>query len=435
LKTFKIITLLFITILSSCVKEDVDNEVVVEPVKTSNLAISSINPISGPKNTTVTITGTDFSPNIKSNKVTINGQECPIISASSTILYVTIPRGAGTGNIVVTVDGNTKQGPEFKYEVTPSVVSTFIGGIFYDGVTIDQLKFPHGITIDTDGNLYVTDRDNHKIRKITPTPTITNFAGSTQDFLEGNGTAAKFNNPASAKFDFNGNLYVADSGNQKIRKITANGDVSTFAGSSAGFLEGSASGSQFNNPSDIAFDAKGNAYVTDFNNQRIRKITPQGVVSTFAGSSKSGFDDGIGTSAQFDGPVGVAVDANGNVYVTDYNNHRIRKITANGEVSTFAGSTIGSDDGIGKLAKFNNPRGITIDSSGNLYVTDQGSHRIRKITSKGVVTTLAGNDAGNRDGIGSAALFNVPIGIAIDVSGNLYVADGINNSIRKITQD
>jgi streptogramin lyase len=149
-----------------------------------------------------------------------------------------------------------------------------------------------------------------------------------------------------------------------------------------------------------------------------------------------GYADGSGKDVLFLNPRGVAVDFNGNVYVGDYNNHRIRKITANGEVSTFAGSTIGSDDGIGKLAKFNNPRGITIDSSGNLYVTDQGSHRIRKITPAGVVTTLAGgNEAGNRDGIGSAALFNVPLGIAVDASGNLYVVEGTNNTVRKITQD
>jgi uncharacterized protein (TIGR03437 family) len=162
--------LLFITMLSSCVKEDVDNEVVVEPVKTSNLAISSINPISGPKNTTVTITGTDFSPNITSNKVTINGLECNIISASDKILNVIIPRGATTGNITVNVGSNTQQGPVFTYEVTPSVVSTLAGngvGAFLDGTgTGAQFYNLQGVSVDNDGNVYVGDCSNNRIRKI-----------------------------------------------------------------------------------------------------------------------------------------------------------------------------------------------------------------------------------------------------------------------------
>jgi sugar lactone lactonase YvrE len=438
LKTFKIITLLFITILSSCVKEDVDNEFVVEPVKTSNLAISSINPISGPKDTTVTITGTDFSPNITSNKVTINGLECNIISASDKILNVIIPRGAGTGNIVVTVGGNTQQGPVFNYQVTPSVVTTLAGnGMegYVDGVgTAAQFFFQFGVTVDANDNVFVADSSNKKIRKITPTGLVSTFAGSSEGSTDGNGISAQFKDPFGIKIDLNGNLYVADIDDHRIRKITPTGVVTTLAGSTEGFAEGTGSNAQFKSPRGVAVDASGNVYVADSDNHRIRKINPAGLVTTFAGSGISGSDDGIGTAAQFSGPFDVAVDISGNVYVADFGNYKIRKITPTGVVTTVAGSTVGYADGTGTAAQFDGPRGIIVDTNGNIYVTDNS--KIRKITQSGMVTTLAGSTTGGfLDGIGTAAQFRLSGGIAIDKNGNLYVADVFNHSIRKITQD
>jgi sugar lactone lactonase YvrE len=442
LKTFKIITLLFITILSSCVKEDVDNEIVVEPVKTSNLAISSIFPTSGPKDTTVSITGVDFSPNVTSNKVTINGMECSINEASSNILNVTIPRGAGTGNIVVTVGGNTQQGPVFTYLITPSVVTTLAGsgeGAFSDGVgTGAKFNDLQGITVDSKGNIYIGDSANYRIRKVTSTGTVTTLAGNGEfDFLDATGIDAKFRYMVGVAVDKNENVYVADFDNHKIRKITSTGVVTTLAGGEKGFADGQGEKAQFENPVGVAVDKDGNVYVSDMGNSKIRKINASGKVTTLAGSTQ-GYLDSIGTKAQFSKPFGIAVDIDGNVYIGDNLNNCIRKITSDGVVTTLAGSNIEGNyaDGIGSKARFNAPRGVAVDTKGNVYVADFSNNRIRKVTPTGVVTTLAGTgDFDYADGIGSIAKFRFPTGIAVDDNGNIFVADHKNNMVRKITQD
>jgi sugar lactone lactonase YvrE len=442
LKTFKIITLLFITILSSCVKEDAEEEVTIEPVKPSNLAISSIKPISGPKNTTVFITGTDFSPNLTSNKVTLNGLECSINSASQTTLNITIPRGAGTGNILVTVDGKTQQGPVFTYEVTPSVVTTLAGngiGGFLDGTgTNSQFYNLQGITVDADGNLYIGDSSNYRIRKITSQGTVSTLAGSgTNGYLDGIGSEAQFKYVVGVAVDTKGNVYVADYDNHRIRKVTPSGAVTTFAGSGEGFADGDRLlDAKFKNPNMLAVDAGGNVYVNDSGNFRIRRIDTAGKVTTLAGSGEQGYLDGIGTEAKFAAPYGIAVDKKDFVYVCDRGADKIRKISPNGIVTTLAGSSTGYSDGTGSQAIFNNPRGVAVDSNGNVYVADTENHRIRKITPSGVVTTLAGSGkADYGDGIGLEAKFNFPIGIAVDKNDNIYVDDHLNQRVRKITQD
>ena len=195
------------------------------------------------------------------------------------------------------------------------------------------------------------------------------------------GTPLRVCYPFNVAVDSDGNLYVADTGNDRIRKITPEGIVSTFAGGKKGFIDGPGTKAQFNHPFGVAVDLSGNVYVADTANRRIRKITPEGIVSTFAGGTR-GSDDGIGTEAQFDHPYGVAVDSDGILYVADSLNHRIRKITSEGEVSTFAGSSQGYKDGTGEEAQFFGPTGVAVDSSGDLYVADAGNHRIRKIEYK-----------------------------------------------------
>ena len=210
--------------------------------------------------------------------------------------------------------------------------------------------------------------------------------------------------------------------------------VSTLAGSGAsGFADGTGSTAQFNDPVGVAVDGAGNVYVADTYNHRIRKVSPAGVVTTLAGSTQ-GFADGAGSAAQFNGPYGVAVDGAGNVYVADYYNSRIRKVTPAGVVTTLAGSsTQGSADGAGSAAQFSGPYGVALDGAGNVYVADLNNQRIRKVTPAGVVTTLAGSTQGFADGAGSAARFNGPTGVALDGAGNVYVADRENQRIRKVS--
>jgi len=234
---------------------------------------------------------------------------------------------------------------------------------------------------------------------------------------------------------------VTDADNNRIRKITPadrieDRVVSTFAGSDTeGSGNGTGTAAQFNHPFGVAVDSSGNVFVGDLDNHRIRRITPAGVVSTLAGTGIRGHADGIGNTAQFNDPLGVAVDSSGNVYVADYSNNRIRKITPGGMVSTLAGSgTEGYVDDTGSTAQFKSPTGVAVDSSGNVYVTDFSNHRIRKITPAGVVSTFAGTGTrAHADGTANKAQFNYPSGVAMDSRGNVYVADARNNRIRKIT--
>jgi len=266
---------------------------------------------------------------------------------------------------------------------------------------------------------------------------VSTFAGnSTFAAINGVGTAASFNYPQAAACDVVGNIYVADYSNILIRKITPTGLVSTYAGNgSQGSANGAAATATFFEPTSIAIDGAGNIYIADLGNNMIRKISSAGVVSTLAGSILPGASDGIGTAASFNGPTGVAVDGTGNVYVADKGNYVIRKITPAGLVTTFAGSgTLGSVDGTGAAASFNTPQDLTVDATGNIYVVDYTGNAIRKITTAGVVTTIAGNGtATSVDGLGLAASFNRPIGITINNSGYLFVSDFNGNQIRVVS--
>jgi sugar lactone lactonase YvrE len=296
-----------------------------------------------------------------------------------------------------------------------------------------QFNDPKGVAVDASGNVYVADYANHRIRKVSPTGVVTTLAGSTQGFADGTGTSAKFSNPYGVAVDASGTVYVADSGNHRIRKVSPTGVVTTLAGFSWGFADGTGTSAQFTSPGGVAVDASGNIFVADRGNNRIRKVSPTGVVTTLAGSTQ-GFADGTGTSAQFSNPYGVAVDAGGNAYVADYANHRIRKVSPTGVVTTLAGSSANSyADGTGTSASFNYPFGVFVDASGNVYVADSANNRIRKVSPTGVVTTLAGGSGGFADGTGTSAKFSNPYGVAMDTSGNLYVADLSNNRIRKVS--
>ena len=244
-----------------------------------------------------------------------------------------------------------------------------------------------GWTVDGDGNLYVADTYNNTIRKVTPAGVVTTVAGSgSYGSDDGTGTAASFANPVGVAVDGDGNLYVADTNNNTIRKVTPAGVVTTFAGSgSYGSDDGTGTAASFNKPQGVVFGGDGNLYVADTYNNTIRKVTPAGEVTTFAGSGSSGSDDGTGTAASFNEPVGVAVDGDGNLYVADARNRTIRKVTPAGEVTTLAGSagSQGSINGIGPAARFVYPTGVAFGGDGNLYVADSNDSKIRKVTPAG----------------------------------------------------
>lgn len=404
---------------------------------TTTPMITAINPTSGTKTTIVTISGKDFGIDTNTIQVFFNNVEATLQTVTNTLIKVEVPVGAGTGLVKVIVNGTELVGQEFTYVLTTEV-STFAGNEsgYADGESIEsKFALPTDVAIDSQDNIYVADRSNHRIRKITPSGVVTTLAGSTRGFADGTGVTAQFYYPTGIAIDNQGNIYVIDKQNTKVRKIAPNGVVSTLAGSSYGYADGTGANAQFSNPTGIAIDNENNIYVADQNNHRIRKITPNGMVTTFAGST-SGFADGTGINAQFNRPTGLTIDSQGNIYITDKNNHRIRKITSNGVVTTLAGNgTIGTVDGTSDIAQFNNPIGLTIDYQNNIYIADSENNRIRKITPDGVVTTLAGNTQGFLDGDGSTAQFEYPTGLAIDIQGNIYVADRNNHKIRKITQD
>jgi streptogramin lyase len=340
------------------------------------------------------------------------------------------------GNLYVADYGNHR----IRKIDTSRNVTTLAGNgtsAWLDGIgTNNSFRNPSGITIDSEGTLYVADYGNHRIRKISPTGVVTSPYGSPQLGYSDSASPAiaRFNDPFGLTFDSSGNMYVADTGNHRIRKITPAGVVTTVAGNgSTGFLNGTGTNAQINGPRGIAVDSTGNLYVAETGNHRIRKITPAGVVTNFAGTGGTTFADGPGTSATFNQPHGITIDSAGTLYVADLNNNRIRRIDTNANVSTFAGNGASTSvDGEGASATFNRPRDVTIDSTGNLYVTEQSGNRIRKIDTNGNVTTLAGTSFGYLDGVGTNARFNTPQGIAVDSAGVVYVADGGNQVIRKI---
>jgi gliding motility-associated-like protein len=309
-------------------------------------------------------------------------------------------------------------------------VTTFAGSTSSgtaDGQGTSSTFFaPAGVATDASGNIYVADEGSSLIRKITPQGLVTTLAGSgTQGYVDATGSAAAFNGPTGVAVDALGDVFVADFGNNVIRKISPLGVVTTFAGSgAAGADNGTGTGATFDRPEGLTIDAAGNIYVADYGVRDIRKITPAGVVTTIASNGDPVFY-----------PTSIALDAAGNAYFTDQIGNNIRKLTAAGVVSIFAGHANSSGNGDGTTgAYFNYPTGVATDKFGNIYVADQNNFAIRKITPAGVVSTLAGGGPqGNVDGVGSAAEFFSPTGVAADNLGNLFVADLQNNEIREIT--
>ena len=351
--------------------------------------------------------------------------------------YATNSAGTGYGSVVTFTTLAANSGTNI---VT---VSTFAGtGVagFMDGPASGAMfNNPAGVSVDGKGNVYVSDSFNDLVREISSTGNVTTIAGNqSPGLLNGTGLSTEFYAPGGQVVDAQGNLYVSDQGNNVIRKITPAGVVTTYAGTGqAGYRNGavdsahlanaSDSLARFNSPQGLCIDGSGNIFVADRGNNVIREIMPNGRTKTVAGNKVKGFIDATGAVAFFNTPSGVAIDSKGNLWVTDQGNSALREISSGGVVTTIFGSP-------NQQNLLGYPSAITIDAQGNLYIVDE-SGRIFEYTASGVLYLLAGsiNSTGLNNGVGSAALFNYPQSIAIDGSGNIYVADQYNNCIRKIT--
>lgn len=325
---------------------------------------------------------------------------------------------------------------------------TGVAGFGGDGgaATSAKLNKPYRVDIDAFGNIYISDGGNGSIRKVTVSGVISTFAGTGVFGYSGDGgaaTAAQMNFPAGIAFDALGNAYIADAGDNRVRKVSGAGIISTFAGTGvAGFSGdgGAATLAKLDSPCGIAIDASGNVYIADRDNHRIRMVNASGIISTFAGTGTGGFngDGGPPTTKQLYLPYGVDVDASGNVFVADYMNFRIRKINVGGVVSTVAGTGspgYSGDGGAATSALLYLPTGVDVDATGNIYILGEDIHRIRMVNNSGVITTIAGTGLPGFSGDGglcSNAQLSNPYGVAVDASGNIYIADKDNDRVREI---
>lgn len=374
-----------------------------------------------------------------------NGGKGLVTSQGNTFAYSTKSYGycVSISNSKTTKVFSIKASNPTKIEEAPCTidVTTFAGacGVWGDNDGMGPAAGfggPYGIAVDAADNVYVADRGTVKVRKITPAGVSTVLAGTggTGD-ANGSGATATFRGLAHLDVDAAGTVYVAEDGGHRIRKITSAGVVSVLAGSGvAGSAIGTGAAAQFRNPGGVAVDASGNIYVADTGNHRIRMVTPAGVVSNYAGTGVAGATNGPIASAQFSSPDDIAIDAAGNLYVSDKGNYRVRIITPGGTVSTLAGSTYGFTNATGTAAQFQWITGLDVDSSGNVYVVEEyPGNKVRMITPGGVVTTYAGTGtSGCIDGIPTVARFSAPHAVAVDSLGKLYVADYDNFVIRKI---
>ncbi|RPE13881.1 hypothetical protein EGT74_10320 [Chitinophaga lutea] len=362
--------------------------------------IQSISPDKGPQGTSVTILGLHFSAVPGNNTVTFNNVAATVTQAETGKLVVMVPKGAGTGPVTVTVNGKTANGPAFTYQ--------------------------YGFTVTT-------------------------LAGGTKGYADGTGAAAMFDSPSDVCTDNDGNVYVADRLNQRIRKVTPAGVVTTLAGSTLGYVDGHGVSAKFSMPRGVAMGG-GGIYVADETSHRIRKVALDGWVTTIAGNGQAGFKDTTAPQARFYHPYDVAVSKYGSIFVVDQANHRIRKIR-NGQVTTLAGRLEGRADGEGADAKFAFPWGIAVSPGGAVYIADGYDNGVRKLefksiatgvlvdedtattipTTKVIISTLLRGGTGDADGDLGTAKIELIYNLGTDAAGNIYLADGGSQKVRMVT--
>ncbi len=403
--------------------------------------ISSIRPSSAQRHKTVFILGKNFGEDREKIEVFYNGKQASIQFVKDTLISTVLLPRTFTGQVKVIVDGKEILGPELEYLIKYANVTTFAGSEEgnYNAIGTDARfsTVTDGI-LDSKGNLFVVDRGNYQIKKITPEGAVVSFAGNQHGhggFGDGTGDGALFANPYSIAIDGNDNLYVCD--NFRVRKITPGAVVTTLAGSTEGKQNGVGEEAKFRRLTGICTDADGNVYVADVYNELIRKIDSKGVVTTYAGSTEGDLD-GDSSMAQFNKPSGVSFDSKGNLFVTDEGNNKIKKISPEGIVSTYVGQAgEGFEDGPLETAKFNHPYDIDIGPDDTIYILDYKNNSIRKITPDGMVKTIAGNkQEGDLDGSEDIATFRKPWGLTLGPEEHtLYIFDTGNHRVRKITEE
>ena len=395
-----------------------------------DVVISTFAPFHARGEATITIDGNGFSPIATENQVKINGVTATVNAATANSITVTVPAKVGSGPIEVKVNTKSDTAFNFTYDWVGNVVlvaGSTAGYLDGNGPNAQFLR-PAGLALDKVGNLYVADYANYRVRKISPSGDVTTLPGRVPYDPNNPGSPLIYGLPSDVALDDTGNIYVTETNSNAVSKISPSGQVTLLAGGNApGYIDGTGTAASFYWPCGITTDASGNSFVADFNNYRIRKVTSTGVVTTIAGGG-GGFSEGIGAAANFNRPYSLVLDHSGNLFVTDFYNERIRKITPAGEVTTFAGNGGSAiTDGIGAEAQFNNPLDIAIDETGNLYVGDN-SDKIRIITPSAKVTTIGTYEDPN----GSLVEFNGLYGIVVDPNGIIYVSDYANNKIWKI---
>lgn len=356
-----------------------------------------------------------------------------------------------SGNLFIADYFNNRIRKVARNGIITTVAGNGTNGFSGDGgpATNASLAAPTGLAVDANGNLFIADPYNGRIRKVDTKGTITTIAGTGIFGFSGDGglaTNADLRYPYGVAVDANGNLFIADLHNHRIRKVTSNGIITTVAGLGESAFSGDggpAIKATLSTPYGVTVDVGGNLFIADYGNSRIRKVDADGMITTIAGDGTHGFsgDGGLATRAALNKPYGVVLDAGGNLFIADEFNHRIRKVTTNGIISTVAGNgtiNYSGDNGLAISANIGSPYGLTVDKSGNLFMADADNHRIRKIATNGIITTVAGNGISGYSGDGGLAtkaqLYG-PTDVTIDASGNLYIADASNNRIRKVTTD
>jgi sugar lactone lactonase YvrE len=334
-----------------------------------------------------------------------------------------------------------------------STITTYAGtgvlGFSGDGgsATAARLNYPRAIAVDGQGNLYIADTYNYRIRKVTKGRTITTFAGTGAPGFSGDGgpaTRARIGEARGVAVDGAGNVYISDTENNRVRKVTTDGTIRTIAGTGREVASGDggpATAASIGRPEGLAIDRQGNVYVVDFADDRVRRIDSNGTITTFAGTGEAGFsgDGGPATKAKFGNVGGVAVDSTGNVYISDETNFRIRKVSPAGTITTFAGTGqlgFGGDGRQARTAILNLPDGLAVSAQGDLYIADYGNTRVRKVSRAGIITTIAGGDRFGYSGDGGharGALLNRALSVAVDTQGDLYIADWYNHRVRKVS--